>query len=51
MTNMVVINANILWNLIILSIPKNLSKNLAVSPDIIRIERKRNAISPNNLPI
>ena len=35
----------------ILLIPKNLSKNLAVSPEIIKIERNKNPIKPASFPI
>lgn len=50
-TKTAVINENFLWNFIILSIPKNLSKNLAVSPEIINIERNRKLNNPANFPM
>jgi hypothetical protein len=50
-TTIKVTKENFLWNFIILSIPKNLSKNLAVSPEKIKIERKTNPINPASFPV
>jgi hypothetical protein len=49
-TKRAVINENFLWNFIILSNPKNLSKNLAMSPENIRKDRLINPIRPANFP-
>ena len=50
-TKNAVINENFLWNKIILFIPKNLSKNLAVSPEKIRKDKKINPSKPANFPM
>ena len=49
-TNKIAVKPNLLLKVIILSKPKNLSKNLAVSPKNIRNERKKKPIKPANLP-
>ena len=41
---------NFLWNIMILSKPKYLSKNLAVSPEKIRRDRHTKPASPVHLP-
>ena len=44
-------NENSLWNLMILSMPMYLSKNLAKSPEIMRVPKKNKPINPANFPI